>query len=61
MCISGALSWEEAQIYCEKKGGEMLLEAVQRCDTRPGGGGEWLGLKKRWMLKMLVKTQVNNI
>ena len=45
------MSWEKAKGYCEKKGGEMLMEAVQTCDKRPGGGGEWLGLKKRWMLK----------
>ena len=45
------MSWEEAKNYCKNKKSELLMEETSPCNRGPGGGGEWLGLRRRWMLK----------
>ena len=42
----GLLTWDEGLDYCKKHGGEMLMNVTAR---HTGGGGEWIGLRKRWM------------
>ena len=45
------MSWDEATNYCKDKDSELLMEETSPCKRGPGGGGEWLGLRRRWMLK----------
>ena len=45
------MSWEEAKNYCKNKKSELLMEETSPCNRGPGGGGEWLGLRRRWMFK----------
>ena len=45
------MSWEEANKHCKNKDSELLMEETSPCKRGPGGGGEWLGLRKRWIFK----------
>ena len=59
------MSWDEANKYCKNKGSELLMVIPCKRDTgNSGGGGEWLGLRMRWMYKSAVqkngKYNVNN-
>ena len=50
-CSNEMMSWEEAKNYCKNKDSELLVEETSPCKRGPGGGGEWLGLTRRWMFK----------
>ena len=44
------MSWKEAKNYCKNKNSELLMEQTTLCKRRTGGG-EWLGLRRRWMFR----------
>ena len=48
-CSTNTKSWDEADSYCKKIGGVMLMEPTRSCSKEYGGSGEWIGLRKRWM------------
>ena len=48
------MSWEEAKNYCKNKGSQLLMEKITPCKRGHGGSGEWLGLRRKWMLKSYV-------
>ena len=49
------MSWEEAKKYCKNMKSELLMEETSPCKRGHGGGGEWLGLRRRWMFKSQTK------
>ena len=62
-CSNVTMSWEEANKYCKNKG-ELSLVKTVLCKSVNSGGGEWLGLRMRWMYKSAIqkngKYNVNN-
>ena len=53
----GPLTWNEGLDYCKKHGGQMLMDVTGR---HTGGGGEWIGLRKRWMAKYVSQKTGNH-
>ena len=50
-CSNEIISWDEANNFCKANKSTMLMDPTRPCRQEIGGGGEWIGLRKRWMFK----------
>ena len=54
-CSPEMMSWEEAKNYCKDKGSKLLMEETTPCQRKKLEGGEWLGLRRKWMYKSVIQ------
>ena len=49
-CSHKTSSWKEAKEYCKKNGFYMLMEPTSECNIDLRGGGEWIGVRRQWII-----------
>ena len=59
LCCNETVSWDEAEENCKKNGAVMLMKPTMQCLNEYGGGGEWIGLRRKLKLMTANKKTGN--